>query len=90
MKSIKNELKDINKIMNKFGFFTRIQKETVKISSSATVTDGKHEDVDFDIVIKCASKDYNSIHRRLSSLPDIITEKIAENILGIKERRNGK
>lgn len=90
MKSITKELSDINRIMNKVGILSKIQKETVKISSSAKVTDGNHEDVDFDVVVRCSSKDFESIQRRLASLPEITTERITENILGIKERRNGK
>lgn len=89
MSSIVKDLDAISKIISKVGMLSKIQKETVKISSTAKVTDGNHEDVDFDVVVKCSSKDFDNIHRRLSSMSGITTEKIAENILGIRERKNG-
>jgi hypothetical protein len=90
MSSIIKDLAAISKIINKVGMLSKIQKETVKISSTARVTDGKHEDVDFDVVVKCSSKDFENVHRRLASMSDITTEKIAENILGVRERKHGK
>lgn len=89
MSSIVKDLDAINKIINKVGMLSKIQKETVKISSTAKVTDGRHEDVDFDVVVKCSSKDFDNIQRRLASMSDITAEKIAENILGIRGRKHG-
>lgn len=84
---ISDELKAINSILGKVGVLSKVQKETIKVSRSASVTDGLLEGVDFDVVVKCASRDFDNIERRLASIKGIVTEKIADNILGIREKR---
>lgn len=75
--------------MDRVCILSRIRREASKVSSTAVVSGGGYSGVDFDLVVKCASKDTDSVFRRLSSIPDISTEKIAENIIWIREKKNG-
>lgn len=81
------ELSDINKIMGRAGFLSKMKSMTARISSSAMVTDGEHEDSNFAVVIKCASHDYENIRRRLGSVQEITLERIADNIIGINPKK---
>lgn len=87
MTSITKELSDINKIMGKMGFLSKIKIATSQITRSAEVTDGKHENSDFDVVVKCAEKDMMNVNRRLASIPDVLVEKIADNVIGVRYKR---
>ena len=85
--NIKKELSDINRIMGKAGFLSVIKSATSQITRLAEVTDGKHEDVDFDVVVKCAAKDFVNLNRRLASIPNVTIEQIAENVIGVRSKR---
>jgi len=85
--NLNKELGAIKSIISKVGILSRVQSETSKVSRNASVTDGIHEDMDFDVVIRCASKDFANIQRRVASIKGVVTEKIAENILGVREKR---
>lgn len=83
---IEQELKAIKIIMGRVGFLSSIKTATSQITLTAEVTDGKHEDVDFDVVVKCASKDFDKINRRLGSMKNLSIQEIAENVIGIRRR----
>jgi len=85
--TITEELSDINRIMGKTGFLSSIKMATNQITRNAEVTDGKHEDVDFDVVVRCLKHDLNNVNRRLSSIPNIDIEQIAENVIGVRNKR---
>lgn len=83
MSGILKELSDINRIMSKAGFLSKIKIIASKISSTAQVTDGEHEDSNFAVVIKCQAKEFENIHRRFGSVKEVKISKIAEDMLGI-------
>ena len=87
MSEISKELNMIKSIINKVGIFSRVQSESAKVSRQAKVSDGKHEEVDFDVVVRCAGSDFDKIKRRLSSIPNTEVETITENVLGVREKK---
>jgi len=81
---IKKELMDIGKILGGAGLLSKVKKETSMIASSAEVTDGSHGNVDFEVIVRCASKDFVNISRRLSSSKDMSVERITDNMIGVR------
>ena len=87
------EIAEIGRLISSAAFLMAVRKEVEAVKKgSFVVTDGRHQDgaEDYEVVVRC-SCDMTDVARRIrSNIAGVQVEKIAENMLGVKDARRGR
>lgn len=88
---LESELREIGALMDSAEMLASVRQEVSKVAQQGfVVTDGSHDESDYDVVVRCGS-DENKVARRLGEkIPDADMSKIAEGVLGLNRSRRAR